>query len=63
VNVVLDDGTVVTIEADPLDQLIWEAQVVDANDDGIPDVETTDPTTGDVFTYLGNGDGTFTAAK
>lgn len=63
VNVVLDDGTVVPIETEPLDDAIWEAQVLDDNGDGIADVATTDPNTGSVFVYLGNGDGTFTAAK
>ncbi|WP_326562877.1 Ig-like domain-containing protein [Micromonospora sp. NBC_01796] len=62
VVVVLDNGAVVDLEGDPVGDSYWGVAVLDANGDGIPDVRTTDVTTGEVTHFIGNGRGGFGAA-
>ncbi|RKR88059.1 hypothetical protein BDK92_2364 [Micromonospora pisi] len=62
VVVLLDNGTAVELEGDPWGDSYWAATVVDANADGIPDVRTTNESTGEVTHFIGNGRGGFGAA-
>jgi hypothetical protein len=62
VVVLLDDGTKVPLQDGDATPGYWTVDVVDADRDGVPDVKTTNLETGEVSHFIGNGDGTFTAA-
>jgi hypothetical protein len=62
VVVVLDKGRVVRLEQDAVGAKTWMVAVLDANNDGVPDVRTDNRVTGEVTHFIGNGGGTFTAA-
>lgn len=62
VVVVLDDGTQVHLQQDTFGDNYWDVEVVDADQDGTPDVATVNIFTDEVTHFIGNGDGTFTPA-
>ncbi|MEV4760384.1 FG-GAP-like repeat-containing protein [Micromonospora sp. NPDC049559] len=60
VVVVLDDGTVVHVEADVLGEAIWRVGVEDFNGDTIPDLVTENLATGEIIHHMNNGYAVFT---
>ncbi|MGI5212295.1 FG-GAP-like repeat-containing protein [Plantactinospora sp. CA-290183] len=62
VVVVLDDGTVLDLHADPDGDDHWSVEVAEVNNDGILDVLTHSDVTGADTVFLGTGDGRFVRA-
>ena len=62
VVVVLDNGTVIDLHGDVYGDSTWTVEVVDANNDQIPDALTHNEVTGANTTFIGSGNGTFLPA-
>lgn len=62
VVVMLDDGTVIDLHGDPYGDDYWEVAVLDANQDGISDVQTHSFVTDARATFIGTGTGQFVRA-
>jgi hypothetical protein len=59
VVVVLDDGSFQQLEQDSTRQRTWEAKIVYADDDRIPDIRTRETISGKIDHFLGVGNGSF----